>query len=205
MEYLAAFPATSALIAANLVASTIAFNNREFFGQNAFIVGPILKGREYHRVVTSGFLHVAVWHLLFNMYALFGFGAYVEARLGMGSFLFIYTAALLGGSLWSLIEKKDQPRYAAVGASGAISGILLAFGLMEPFAEVLAFFIIPMPAIVFCIAFIVISALLSQRQNTFFGHDAHLGGAVSGIAATLLVAPGLFGQFIADVQAWLGG
>ncbi len=204
MEYLASFPATSALIAANLVASAIAFNNRDFFAQNAFIVGPILKGHEYHRVVTSGFLHVALWHLLFNMYPLFGFGAYVEARLGMVNYLLIYTASLLGGSLWSLVEKKDQPRYAAVGASGAISGILLAFGLMEPFAEILAFFIIPMPAIVFCLAFILISALLSQRQNAFFGHDAHLGGAIAGLVTTLLVSPGLFNQFLADLSAYLG-
>ncbi|MEM7766574.1 MAG: rhomboid family intramembrane serine protease [Pseudomonadota bacterium] len=204
MDYLTAFPITSALIAANVIASVVAFNSREFFGQNAFIVGPILKERQYYRVLTSGFLHVAVWHLLFNMYALYGFGAYVERQLGAGAYLFVYVVALLGGNLWSLAEKKGNPAYAAVGASGAISGILLAFGLMAPFAQILAFFVIPMPAIVFCGAFILVSALLAQRQNAMFGHDAHLGGAIAGLFATLVVAPGLFGAFVAEVRAVLG-
>lgn len=199
-------PATFVLIAANVVASMIAFANPRFMDQNMFHVGPILRQKEWHRVITSGFLHGGILHLLINMYVLYGFGRLLEHPrvLGTGGLLIVYFAALLGGSFWSLMENRRKPDYRALGASGATSGIILSVCLFAPFAT-LVLFVIPMPAVIFGIVFIVISAILAQRENKVIGHEAHLGGALAGLIATMLVRPDALSIFSEQVAARLGG
>ena len=196
MEFLSSFPITSALIAANLVASLFAFTNPDFFEQNLFRVGNVLRRNEYHRALTSGFLHVDAMHLFFNMYALYLFGRYLEVWLGVGGYLIVYFGSLLGASAWMLWEKRNKLNYSAVGASGAVSGVILSFCIFEPFAQ-LSFFFVPMPAIVFGLGYIAISLALSQRQNAVIAHGAHLGGAVTGLALTILLSPDVLGEFLA--------
>ncbi|WOR16450.1 rhomboid family intramembrane serine protease [Hyphomonas sp. FCG-A18] len=206
MEVFYQSPATFVLIAANVIASMIAFSNPRFMEQNLFHVGPILQGREWHRIVTSGFLHGGFFHLLINMYVLYGFGRLLEHPnvLGTGGFLIVYGAALLGGSFWSLLENRRKPDYRALGASGATSGIILSVCLFAPFAT-LILFVIPMPAVVFGVVFIVLSAVLAQRENKVIGHEAHLGGALAGLIATMLVRPDALSIFSEQVAARLGG
>jgi membrane associated rhomboid family serine protease len=199
MEFLSTYPITSALIAANLVASLFAFASREFYEQNLFRIGNILRRHEYHRALTSGFLHVDPIHLLMNMYVLWIFGPYLEAWLGAGGYLIVYFGALLGASAWMLWEKRNNLNYSAVGASGAVSGVILGFCLFQPFAQLSVFFI-PMPAIVFGIGYIALSLFLSQRQNTVIAHGAHLGGALTGLALTALLRPDVVGDFIRTVS-----
>ena len=199
MEFLSTYPITSALIAANLVASLFAFASREFYEQNLFRVGNILRRGEYHRALTSGFLHVDPIHLLMNMYVLWNFGPYLEAWLGVGGYLIVYFGARLGASAWMLWEKRNSLNYSAVGASGAVSGVILGFCLFEPFAR-LTFFVIPMPAIVFGIGYIALSLFLSRRQNTVIAHGAHLGGALAGLVLTALLRPDVVGDFIRVVS-----
>lgn len=200
MDFFQQFPITTALIAANLVASLIAFTNRDFYEQNLFRIRSILKNGEWHRTVTSAFLHVSAAHLLVNMFVLYMFGGYLEARLGTGGYLLVYFAALIGASLWMLAEKRGEPDYSAVGASGAVSGVVLGFCVFEPFAMLYLFFAIPMPAIVFGIGYIVISYALSKRDNAIVAHGAHLGGALAGLAATLVIAPGALAGLLAMVS-----
>ncbi|MEL6753940.1 MAG: rhomboid family intramembrane serine protease [Pseudomonadota bacterium] len=195
MNFLTQFPITTALIAANLAASFYAFSNRDFYEQNLFRVGNITKGNEWHRVVTSGFLHVDPMHLLFNMYALFLFGPILEQVLGPLGYLIVYFGALVGASFWMLWDKRNNLSYSAVGASGAVSGVILGFCLFAPFAQLYVFFI-PMPAIVFGALFIGISLYLSQRQNAIIAHGAHLGGALAGLALTALVYPAAITSFL---------
>ncbi|MEO0785810.1 MAG: rhomboid family intramembrane serine protease [Pseudomonadota bacterium] len=195
MNFLTQFPITTALIAANLAASFYAFSNRDFYEQNLFRVGNITKGNEWHRVVTSGFLHVDPMHLLFNMYALFLFGRILEQVLGPLGYLIVYFGALVGASFWMLWDKRNNLSYSAVGASGAVSGVILGFCLFAPFAQLYVFFI-PMPAIVFGALFIGISLYLSQRQNAIIAHGAHLGGALAGLALTALVYPAAITSFL---------
>lgn len=204
LSQLSEIPVTILLIAANVVASMYAFSNPAFMDKNLFHVGPILKKKEWHRIVTSGFLHGGVFHLLINMYVLFNFGAIIEAGLGSVKYLIIYMAALLGGSLWSLMENKTKPNYRALGASGATSGIILSFCLFKPLT-ILGFFFIPMPAVVFAILFIVASAVLAQREDKVIGHEAHLGGALAGILATIAVEPQALGIFSDQMSSVLGG
>jgi len=104
MEQMLTTPVTSLLIAGNVIASLIALSNPSFMAKNLFHVGPILQQKEWHRMVTSGFLHGGILHLLVNMYVLFMFGGFVERVVGPVAYLIIYFAALLGGNSWALLE-----------------------------------------------------------------------------------------------------
>jgi len=206
MDQFLLIPVTSLLIAGNVVASLIALNNPPFMMRNLFHVGPIREKREWHRMVTSGFLHGGLLHLFVNMYVLFMFGGFVERIVGPVAFVIIYFAALLGGSAWALLENKNDPNYRALGASGATSGIVMSFVLFEPFQQ-LMIFPIPffMPAVVLGLVFLVGSAILAQRQNKKIGHEAHLGGALAGILATIAVQPSALSNFSNEVARALGG
>ncbi len=199
-------PAIVLLVAGNVVASLYALSNAKFMDRNLFHVGPILQNQEWHRLLTSGFLHGGFLHLFVNMYVLLMFGSDVETKLGTTAFLIVYFAALLGGNAWALLENKNKPSYRALGASGATSGILMSFILFEPFRG-LMFFPIPffMPAVVIGLLFLVGSAILAQRENKTIGHEAHLGGALAGIVATILLEPSALSNFSSAVARALGG
>ena len=206
MDQFFLIPVTSLLIAANVIASLYALSNAQFMEKNLFHVGSILSQNEWHRMVTSGFLHGGFLHLFVNMYVLFMFGGFVERAVGTTGYLIIYFLALLGGNAWALLENKNKPFYRALGASGATSGIVMSFILFRPF-EPLMIFPIPffMPAVVLGLAFIVISAVLAQRENKTIGHEAHLGGAFAGLLTTIVIAPGAFSNFSAQIARALGG
>lgn len=197
-------PVTVALIALNVVVSLIGFKNRAFFEQNAFWVDPIRQQGQWHRFVVSAFLHVNTLHLLVNMYVLFEFGGVLENVLGPTGFLFLYVASLLAGNAWEYVANYNKADYRAVGASGATSGVILGFCLLYPFAMLGLFFIIPIWAIAAGVGFIIISFLLSQRDNTMIAHGAHLGGALAGGAVTLFLVPGAWGNLVAQITDKFG-
>lgn len=179
-------------ILANVLVSAKGFNDYVFLDRYKFQVGRAL-GAEKFRLFTSGFLHVDWMHLLFNMYALYLFGDIVAKILGTDDFVIIYIVSLLAGNLYSLIYHKDEPNYSAVGASGAVSGILYSSILLYPAMELYLFFIpIPIPGYVFALGYILYSIYGMKKQLGNIGHAAHLGGAIGGFAVTLLLNPVLF-------------
>lgn len=198
------YQATLTLIVLNVFASLIAFRNAPFNNQNILWVGPMKDRGEWHRLISSGFLHVNGPHLFLNMYGLFMFGPVIEHELGGVNFLLIYLASLIGGSVWAYWWNRDNQDYRAAGASGALSGIILAFCMIAPFSILLFLFVIPMWGIVFGVAFVVLSYVLSQRANRIIGHEAHLGGAVVGVVTTLLVEPRVWTSFLAQIAEKFG-
>ena len=179
-------------ILANVLVSAKGFNDYVFLDRYKFQVGRAL-GAEKFRLFTSGFLHVDWMHLLFNMYALYLFGDIVAKILGTDDFVIIYIVSLLAGNLYSLIYHRDEPYYSAVGASGAVSGILYCSILLYPAMELYLFFIpIPIPGYVFALGYILYSIYGMKKQLGNIGHAAHLGGAIGGFAVTLLLNPVLF-------------
>lgn len=179
-------------ILANVLVSAKGFNDYVFLDRYKFQVGRAL-GAEKFRLFTSGFLHVDWMHLLFNMYALYLFGDIVAKILGTDDFVIIYIVSLLAGNLYSLIYHRDEPYYSAVGASGAVSGILYSSILLYPAMELYLFFIpIPIPGYVFALGYILYSIYGMKKQLGNIGHAAHLGGAIGGFAVTLLLNPVLF-------------
>ena len=180
-------PATLALLAANIIVSFAGFSSNELKNQNIFWIGPMRQQGQWYRMISSGFLHANTSHLAMNMFVLFSFGLTLERYLGLGAFLIIYFASLLGGSVFSYFSHRNNMNYRALGASGATSGLLTAYSLHFPF-NMLAF--PPVPAIVFTIGFIAVSYHLAKKPDSIIGHDAHLGGAVAGFVTAIILNPG---------------
>lgn len=187
-------PVTLIIIAANVIFSMKGFNDRAFFDKYKFNIGSIQRG-EQTRMVSSAFLHADMSHLLFNMLTLFFFADVVIAQLGVAKFVILYVVSLLIGNLLSFFMHKNEPYYSAIGASGAVMGVLYSAILFNPYMGLYLFFIpIPIPAWLFGIMYLVYSIYGMKKQLGNIGHDAHIGGAIGGYALTLLFAPYLLTQ-----------
>ncbi len=180
------------VIVATALFSYKGFNDYSFFEKYKFQVTRILNGEKF-RMFTSGLLHADWIHLIFNMYALYLFGDIVVFRLGVLPFLIIYLGSLLAGSLYSLSYHKNEPYYSAIGASGAVSGIVYASILLYPQMELFLFFIpIPIKGYIFGVIYLLYSIYGMKKQLGNIGHSAHLGGAIGGFALTLIFYPQVF-------------
>ena len=180
------------LIGANVLMSLKGFNDRVFFSQNAFTISGILIHKEYKRLISSGFLHVDWAHLGFNMFALYSFGQLLIQLVGSFQFFIIYFVSLVGGGLLSLFINRHKDYYSAVGASGAVSGVIFSCIALYPDVGIYLFFIpIEIPGWVFGPAFILISIYGMKRQSDNIGHEAHLGGAIIGMLTTVVLRPGV--------------
>jgi membrane associated rhomboid family serine protease len=184
--------ATIAIIAANTLVSLKGFNDQGFFERYKFGIGAIKAGQK-DRMVTSGFLHVDLSHLFLNMFTLYFFADVVIRWFGATKFVIIYLISLLAGSLLALFFHRDEPFYSAVGASGAVTGVLYAAILLQPDMKLGIMFIpIPLPAYILGIAYMLYSIYGMKKRLGNIGHTAHFGGAIGGYVITLLFKPDLF-------------
>lgn len=180
------------VIAVTAIISFIAFNNQNIFEKYKFNVGAILRNKEYIRLLSAGFLHGDLMHLLFNMMTLYFFGPIVNQAFGDFGFLMIYFGSILLGNLFSLYLYKNQSWYSAIGASGGVSGILFASIAMIPDLGIYFFFIpIPIPGYIFGFLYFAYSvySMLNPRQHDNIGHAAHLGGAFFGLVYAVALQP----------------
>jgi membrane associated rhomboid family serine protease len=179
------------IIIVNVLISIKGFNDYVFLDKYKFQVGKILGGEKI-RMFTSGFLHVDWMHLGFNMYALYLFGGIVAGIMGNIPFLIIYVGSLLAGNIYSMYFNKSEPYYSAVGASGAVSGILYAAILLYPDMTLMLFPLpIPIPAYIFGVGYLLYSIYGMKKQLGNIGHSAHLGGAIGGFVIALVLMPNL--------------
>ncbi len=184
--------ATLAIIAANVLVSLKGFNDQGFFERYKFGIGAIQAGQK-DRMLTSGFLHVDLSHLFLNMFTLYFFADVVIRWFGPAQFILIYFVSLLAGSLLALFFHKKEPLYSAVGASGAVTGILYSAILLQPNMQLGIMFIpIPLPAYVLGILYMLYSIYGMKKRLGNIGHTAHFGGAIGGYVITLLFKPELF-------------
>lgn len=180
------------IIAANALISFKAFDDQFFFRKYEFHIGSIRSG-ESIRMFTSAFLHVDIAHLAFNMITLYFFAPVVIDFLGTPLFLLVYFGSLICGSLLTLQFHKNDYHYRAVGASGAVTGVLYSAILLQPDMNLYFFFIpIPIPAYVFGIGYLLYSIYGMKAKRDNIGHTAHFGGAIGGYAITLFNQPYLF-------------
>lgn len=179
------------LIGANVLFSWQAFSNSDLFNRFKFRVGSILQGKEYVRMVSSAFLHGNMTHLLVNMIALYSFGIAMSYSISTMQFILLYALSLLAGNGLALFFNRYNYNYSAVGASGAVSGVVFASVLFYPDGKVLLFFILPLKTWMFGILYLLYSVYGMNRQNDNIGHEAHLGGAVAGVLLALAFEPSL--------------
>jgi len=150
----------------------------------------VVRGRSRYTLLTSGFVHASYGHLLFNALTLWSFGVPLERRIGSPHFLLLYLAGLLLSDLWTVYRQRNNPDYASLGASGAILAVLFASILYFPLQSIFVMFVpVPIPAWLFATGYLAYSLYASRFARDRINHDAHLGGALTGILFVLLTDP----------------
>jgi membrane associated rhomboid family serine protease len=188
------FSATLAIVAVTVVVSILAWKNQSLFDKLILWPPAIARRGEYWRLLTHGFIHADGMHLIFNMVTLYSFGQGMEvlfSRLGLPwpwGFVGFYLSAILVAILPTYLGNKNNPQYRSLGASGAVSAVLFASILFNPWSMLLVFFI-PMPAILFAAAYVAYSIWMDRKGGDNINHSAHLWGAGYGILFTLLLEP----------------
>jgi membrane associated rhomboid family serine protease len=178
------------IIVANVLISWKGFEDYSFMRKYEFHVGSIRSGEQI-RMLSSGFLHVDIMHLFFNMLTLWFFAPDVINLLGNFSFILIYFGSLIFGSLLTMVFHKNDYNYRAVGASGAVTGVLYSAILLNPDKEIGLYFLIWLPGYVFGILYLLYSIYGMKAKNDNVGHTAHFGGAIGGYLITLIKDPSL--------------
>ena len=193
---------TLAIIAVTCIVSFLAFNRPKLMDDLILWPPAIQRHREYHRLVTYGLVHADFGHLLFNMITLFFFGRAMEsfytARLGTLGFLLFYLGGLVVSILPTYLKNRKNPNYHSLGASGAVSAVLFAFVLFEPWSRIYVF-VVKMPAILYAVLYVGYSIYMDRTGRDNINHSAHLWGAAYGVIFTVLVAPWVFSQFLAEL------
>jgi len=156
--------------------------------------------KEYHTIVTSGFVHGDLIHLIFNMMTFYFFALSLERYIGQVWFVVLYAAGLLVSHIGTYIKHKRDPDYACLGASGAISAVLFASIVFFPSQSLYIIPIpVPIPAPLFAIGYLAYSYWASKQAQGRINHDAHLGGALTGLAFVALIAPGAYSNLLANL------
>ena len=204
-QLLHAAPVTSVLLIANVLVGVYTMTaNPELISQWSFRPAIATRPGERYRWLSAGFVHAGLAHLAFNMITLFYFGPPIESLVGPVRFGIIYFGSELAANALTYWRHKGNPAYSAVGASGAISGVLFSFCLFQPFATLGIMFIIPMWAIVFAPLYIVLSIYAAKQGGGRIAHEAHLGGAIGGLVLTILLYPESISIFIEQVASRFG-
>tara|TARA_B100001093_G_C26651032_1_gene937498 strand:- start:83 stop:709 length:627 start_codon:yes stop_codon:yes gene_type:complete len=177
------------IIILNFLFSFKGFRDRKFFDKWLLNSSKILKG-QWYRNITSGFLHINQGHLFLNMLTFYFFYGSIETKLGQTSLLFIYMISLISGNILAFKLNKFNLNYNAVGASGAVLGIIYSSILLNPYMTIFLF-IIPMPAFLFGIGYLIYSMYSMKSNKSNIGHEAHIGGAIGGFFTTIILYPSI--------------
>ena len=190
---------TILLVLATVVVSWAAFERPALMSRLVFWPAAIRRSHQYDRLVTHGFVHADLQHLLFNMITLYFFGRLVEkvfmAYIGPLGFLLFYVSALVVAILPSWVRHRRDPSYRSLGASGAVTAVLFAFILMAPWTLIYVFFV-PIPAVLYAVLFVGYSVWSDLRQRDRVNHQAHLWGAAYGVLFALVLEPRLGPAFV---------
>ena len=202
-------PVTFSLIAVNVIISLIGFSNADFVDKTIMWPYKIKREKQYYRFITSGFIHADFVHLLFNMVSFYFFGRAIEHyffQYGLGgnvSYLLLYFLGVIIADIPSYLKNQDNYNYKALGASGAVSAVIFACILFNPWDTILIYFI-PMPFIVFAFLYLGYCIYMSKRNIGYVNHDAHLWGSLFGLIFTaILIAslnPEMFPKIIEELS-----
>jgi membrane associated rhomboid family serine protease len=147
----------------------------------------------YAGLLTSGFVHADVGHMIFNLITFYSFGFKLEPVLGSVQFAVLYFSSLLIANLGTVIQHRNDPNYASLGASGAILGVLFASIVYFPRQSLYILPLpVPIPAPLFAVGYLAYTWYSSRTRRGNINHDAHLVGALTGLAFVLLTDPTAF-------------
>lgn len=190
---------TLILIAVTVAVSWLALNRPPLMERLILWPPAIDRRHQYDRLVTHGFLHADFSHLLFNMVTLYFFGRLVEQwfvpYIGQVGFVLFYLSAIVVAILPTYLRHRHDPSYRSLGASGAVSAVLFAFILVQPWSLIFVF-VIPIPAIVYGVLYVGYSIWMDKRGSDNINHSAHLWGAGYGLLFTLMMEPRVASTFL---------
>ncbi|MEZ5461695.1 rhomboid family intramembrane serine protease [Dokdonella sp.] len=196
--------ATIVIILITCLISWLAFKDNRWFTELILWPPAIKRGRQYYRLVSYGFIHADLSHLLFNMITLYFFGSLIEQfvsnYIGVAGYVALYVSAIVVSILPTYIRNVDNPEYRSLGASGAVSAVLFAFVLLQPWSLIFVFFV-PCPAIVYAVLYIAYSIYMDRKGSDNINHSAHLWGAAYGVLFMLCMEPRLIGVFLEQLSS----
>ncbi len=184
--------------------SFAAFSQRSIIDRFVFQPYSIKHNREWYRFITSGLLHADFMHLFVNMFVFYSFGQAVEYYYNgifgsNASFMYIllYVTSIFAANVSTYFKEQNNPSYRSLGASGAVSAVVFASILFNPYQPLVLLFTIQMPAILYGVLYLAYSYYMSKKD---FGdqihHEAHLQGALYGMLFTVVMKPQVISIFI---------
>jgi membrane associated rhomboid family serine protease len=184
-------PATLVFLFANIALGIAGlWVNPQIIERCAFRPYEFARGQRRGTLIASGFAHADVPHLLFNMITFYSFGWLLERVLGTEMFVVLYVLGLALSPLISLVKHRDNPSYATLGASGAVSAVVFATVVYFPTESLMIFLIpVPIPAWLFAIGYLGYSFWAANQNKGRINHDAHLAGALTGLAFVAITEP----------------
>lgn len=205
-------PAACGILLATLVVSLLALRKRPLMERLWLHPYAFFRQRRYHTLLTSGFVHADLQHLLMNGAAMLLYGFALERDftytqiismdtegrpglqlwaevLGHGKFVLLYLGCLVLADLSTLWRYRDDPDYCSVGASGALNGVIMASFVMGPRLSLNLPGIGGLPAWTIGLVFILLSYLAARRRNSRVAHATHAWGALAGVVLTTLFFP----------------
>ena len=203
-------PITLVLIGITSLISYQAFNNPDLKMRLIHNPYKVKHQREYHRLLTSGFIHADFTHLIFNMLTFFFFGPVVEQILAylhgeiLGGVIYVvfYLVSIIVSDLSSVVRFGDSPGYNSLGASGAVSAILFFSILFDPLRDLLLYFVLPIPGFLLGAMYLIYSYFQGKRMADNINHNAHLWGAIAGIVFAIATRPSVVLSFIEQVGSY---
>lgn len=191
---------TLIIIIITAITSFTSFSNRKLYS-DLIMYPPAVSRGQYYRLLTSGFVHADLNHLIFNMLTLYFFGGPVEEAMtsiiGRFGFLALYLGGIIVSDIPSYIKHRNDPHYASLGASGGVSSVVFAFILFAPWAW---FAFPPVPAILYGIGYLFYCIYMGKRGGDGINHDAHFWGALFGVAFVLINEPRMAEYFISQLM-----
>ena len=185
-----------AIFVATIVISLVGLKSPDLVGKLLFRPYYLVRNAEWHRLITSGFVHLDASHLLFNMLSYFFFAFPLERIIGTTRFLVLYIVSLALSELGTWIKHRNNPLYASLGASGAVLAVMFAFIVYFPTSKLsLLILPIPVPAPVFAVLYLIYSWWQARQNGGRVNHDAHFGGAIVGFLFVLVTDPDAFARF----------
>ena len=192
-------PAATLILGAALVASLVGlYASPALIERNLLRPYWFLRRQQYATLVSSAFIHASLGHLLFNAVTLWSFGFPLERRIGSARFVALYAFGLLASGLGTVWKQRGNPEYACLGASGAILAVLFASIAYVPTQSILIMPLpVPIPAPLFALGYLAYTLYAARQARGRINHDAHLGGALAGLAFVALSDPQAIGRALA--------
>lgn len=195
---------TYIIIGITVLLSYKCFKDTALFYKLALIPYRMVRNHEWYRLISHGFIHADTTHLLVNMFTFWSFGTYMENvfqahGFGTFSFVILYLGGMIFASLYDLVKRHNDPYYVSIGASGAVSAVLFASILFNPWGKILLFAVIPIPGILFGVVYLAYCQYMAKKAGDNINHNAHFYGAVFGLFYPVFLEPSLLQAFFSRI------